>query len=154
MHIRHKTGDRIMVDWTGTKIPLGNPASSKRSSAYLFAAVLPFSMYCYAEAVPDMKLPSWIKAHIHAFQFFCGVSRLLVCDNLKTGVTQNSKYGVPLLNATYKEMAEHYHTALLSACVLAPRDKAAVEGTVGDLTTSIIVRLRRSSAQQIVYDQD
>ena len=145
MHIRHKPGDRIMVDWTGTKIPLGNPASSKRCSAYLFVAVLPFSMYCYAEAMPDMKLPSWIKAHVHAFQFFGGVSRILVCDNLKTGVTKNSKYGDPVLNATYKEMAEHYHTALLPARVLAPRDKAAVEGTVGDLTTSIIAKLRNDT---------
>lgn len=142
MHIRHKPGDRIMVDWTGTKIPLGNHASSHRCFAYLFVAVLPFSMYCYAEAMPDMKLSSWIKAHSHAFQFFGGVSRLLVCDNLKTGVTKNSKYGDPILNATYKEMAEHYHSALLPARVLAPRDKAAVEGTVGDFTTSIIARLR------------
>ena len=55
MHIRHKPGDRIMVDWTGTKIPLGNPASSKRSSAYLFVAVLPFSIYCYTKAMPDMN---------------------------------------------------------------------------------------------------
>lgn len=145
MHIRHKPGDRIMVDWTGTKIPLGNPVSSKHCFAYLFVAILPFSMYCYAEAMPDMKLPSWIKAHIHAFQFFGGISRLLVCDNLKTGVTRNSKYDDPILNATYKEMAEHYHTALLPARVLAPRDKAAVEGTVGDLTTFIIARLRNDT---------
>ena len=26
MHIRHKPGDRIMVDWAGTKMHLGNPA--------------------------------------------------------------------------------------------------------------------------------
>lgn len=145
MHIRHKPDDRIVVDWTGTKIPLGNPASSKRCSAYLFVAVLPFSIYCYAESMSDMKLPSWIKAHIHAFHFFGGVSRLLVCDNLKTGVTRNAKYGDPILNATYKELAEHYHTALLPARVLAPRDKAAVEGTVGDLTTSIIAKLRNDT---------
>lgn len=44
-----------------------------------------------------------------------------------------------------KELAEHYHTALLPARVLAPRDKAAVEGTVGDLTTSIIAKLRNDT---------
>lgn len=36
-------------------------------------------------------------------------------------------------------MAEH--TALLPERVLAPSDKAAVEGTIGDLMTSIIARL-------------
>lgn len=145
MHIRHKPGDRLMVDWTGTRILLGNKASSRREYAYLFVAVLPFSMYCYAEAMPDMKLPSWIRAHIHAFQFFGGIPRLLVCDNLKTGVTRHPKYEDPILNPTYKEMAAYYHTALLPARILAPRDKAAVEGTVGDLTTSIIAKLRNET---------
>lgn len=57
----------------------------------------------------------------------------------------NSRYGDPILNDTYKELAEHYHTALLPVRVLAPRNKAAVEGTVGDLTTSIIAKLRNDT---------
>ena len=40
------------------------------------------------------------------------------------------------------ELAEHYHTALLPARVLAPKDKAAVEGSVGQLTSRIIAKLR------------
>ena len=99
-------------------------------------------MYCYAEAMPDMKMASWIKAHVHAFNFFGGVARLLVCDNLKTGVISNRKHEDPQLNPVYKEMATYYNTALLPARVLAPKDKAAVEGTVGNLTTAIIARLR------------
>ena len=142
MHIRHKPGDRIMVDWAGTKMRLGSQASGHASCAYLFVATLPFSMYCYAEAMPDMKMPSWIKAHVHAFNFFGGVGRLLVCDNLKTGVICNRRHEDPQLNPVYKELAAHYGTALLPARVLAPKDKAAVEGTVGNLTTAIIARLR------------
>ena len=59
MHIRHKPSNRIMVDWGGTNIPLEDPASSKQSSAYLFVAVLPFSMYCYAAKrhVPHLAQP-------------------------------------------------------------------------------------------------
>lgn len=145
MHIRHKPGDRIMVDWAGTKLRLGNPASGQASFAYLFVAVLPFSMYCYAEAMPDEKMASWICAHIHAFQYFGGTARLLVCDNLKTGVICNRKHEDPLLHPVYKELAAHYNTALLPARVLAPKDKAAVEGTVGNLTTAITARLRNST---------
>lgn len=145
MHIRHKPGDRLMVDWAGTKMRIGNPSSGQTAYAYLFVATLPFSMYCYAEAMPDMKMPSWIKAHVHAFGFFGGSTRLLVCDNLKTGVISHRKHEDPQLNPVYKELAEHYGTALLPARVLAPKDKAAVEGTVGALTTAIIARLRNQT---------
>ena len=48
MHIRHKPADRLMVDWAGTKMRIGNPSSSQTAYAYLFVATLPFSMYCYA----------------------------------------------------------------------------------------------------------
>lgn len=142
MHIRHKPADRIMVDWAGGVLRIGNPDAGQRSKAYLFVAVLPFSMYGYAEAMPDMKLASWIRAHIHAFRFFGGVARLLICDNLKTGVIRHRNSEDPLLNPVYKEMAEHYGTALLPARVLAPKDKAAAESTVGSLTTTISARLR------------
>ena len=131
-----------MVDWAGTRMYLGNKTSGHTSCAYLFVATLSFSMYCYAEAMPDMKMASWIKAHVHAFNLFGGVARLMVCDNLKTGVICNRKHEDPQLNPVYKELATYYNTALLPARILAPKDKAAVEGTVGNLTTAVIARLR------------
>lgn len=54
--------------------------------AYIFVAVLPCSLYGYAEAFPDMKSNHWIEAHVHAYSFFGGVTRILVPDNLKTGI--------------------------------------------------------------------
>lgn len=142
MHIRHKPGDRLMVDWAGTAMPLYNPVTGVASKAYLFVATLPFSMYCYAEACRDMKEESWLNAHVHAFEAFGGTTRLLVPDNLKAGIISHRKYEDFIANASYQEMANHYHIALLPARVLAPKDKAAVEGCVGQLTTHVIARLR------------
>jgi len=34
---------------------------------------------------PGQQLAAWISAHIHAFEYFSGVPRLLVPDNLRTG---------------------------------------------------------------------
>ena len=51
-----------------------------------------YSMYAYAEAFPDEKQKSWNDAHIHMFEFFGGVSKMLVPDNCKTAVTHNRKY--------------------------------------------------------------
>lgn len=39
-------------------------------------------------------------------------------------------------------MAEHYGTAILPARVRSPKDKAAVEGTVGIISTFILAALR------------
>lgn len=142
MHIQHKPGDKLMVDWAGTKLSVYDRYSEEVQTCYLFVAVLPFSMYCYAEAFSTMKQEDWINAHIHLYTFLGGSTRLLVSDNLKTGIVQNKKHEDPVFNRSYAELAEHYKTALLPARVLAPKDKAAVEGTVGALTSRIIARLR------------
>lgn len=50
-----------------------------------------------------------------------------------------------MFNKSYEELADHYNTALLPARVLAPKDKAAVEGTVGALTRRLVSKLRNMS---------
>jgi len=65
----------------------------------------------------------------------------LVPDNLKTAVTKREKDDVHI-NKSYLDMAEHYGTAILPARVGAPRDKAMVENTVGNVTTFILAALR------------
>lgn len=84
----------------------------------------------------------WINAHIAMYEFFSSATRILTPDNLKVGILSNRKYEDPVVNLSYQEFADHYHTALFPARVLAPRDKAAVEGSVGNLTSHIIARLR------------
>ena len=142
MHIQHKPGDKLMVDWAGTELSIYDCDSGQSQNCYLFVATLPFSMYCYAEAFSSMKQEDWINAHIHLYSFLRGGTRLLVSDNLKTGVIKNSKHEDPVFNRSYSELAEHYQTALLPARVLSPKDKAAVEGSVGALTNRIIAKLR------------
>ena len=43
MHIQHKPGDKLMVDWAGTALPLYDKISWDSSKVYLFVATLPFS---------------------------------------------------------------------------------------------------------------
>ena len=77
----------------------------------------------------------------HAYQYFGGVTRLLIPDNLKTGVSKNTRYET-ILNKSYAEMAEYYETAIVPARVRAPQDKSLAEGTVKFATTWIIAALR------------
>jgi len=141
LHLEHKRGDVLQTDWAGTTLSIQNRMTGNVEKAYLFVATLPYSGYTYAEAFLSMNLESWINAHIHAFSFFGGSTRLLVPDNLKTGVLKNSKEET-ILNQAYESMAIYYNTSILPARVRVPKDKAAVEGTVGNLTSSVIARLR------------
>ena len=88
-----------------------------------------------------MKSNHWIEAHIHAYSFFGGVTRILVPDNLKTGVIKNTRTEL-ILNRSYHEMAEHYGTAIIPARPVKPKDKPNAEGTVKVLETWILAALR------------
>lgn len=142
MHISHKPGDKLMVDWAGTSMPLYDKLTGNSCKVYLFVATLPFSMYCFAKACLTMKEEDWINVHIDMYEYLGATTRLLIPDNLKVGILSNKKHEDPIANRAYQELADHYHSALLPARVLSPKDKAAVEGSVGTLTTHIIARLR------------
>lgn len=142
MHISHKPAERMMVDWNGKTLLVHSRISSEVTTAYLFVATLPFSMKTFVRACPDMKQDEWIRCHIEAYKYFCGVTRLLIPDNLKVGVISHKKYDDPVLNKTYQEMAEYYDTTIMPARVRKPKDKAAVEGAVGDITNYLFGRFR------------
>ena len=109
--------------------------------ASIFVAVLSYSQYAYVEAFFSQDKDSWITAHVNLYHFFGGVTRMLVPDNLKTGVERSDWY-TPIINKTYHEMAEHYGTAVIPARVRKPKDKPNVEGAVGSISTWITAALR------------
>jgi transposase len=54
--------------------------------------VLGASSYTYAEAIWTQTLPDWIGAHTRMFSFFGGVPRLVIPDNLTSGVQRANFY--------------------------------------------------------------
>ena len=141
MRIHHKPGDAMQVDWAGDTLPIYDSETGEITPAYLFIAVLPCSCYIYAEASADMKLENWLNCHVHAYEYFGGVTRLLIPDNLKTGVTKNNRYET-VLNRSYQELAEYYDTAIVPARVEHPKDKSLAEGSVKFASTWILAALR------------
>ena len=141
LRIKRKPGETLEVDWAGDTISVYDSALGEEIKAYVFVACLPCSLYCYAEAFSDMKSHSWIRAHMNAFSFFGGVSRILVPDNLKTGVIKNTRYEL-ILNRSYQEMAEHYGSVIIPTRPSRPQDKANVESSVGFIETWILAALR------------
>ncbi|MDT2429279.1 IS21 family transposase [Enterococcus avium] len=139
--IHHKAGEKVEVDWGGTKLSWIDPDTGEVLFGYLFVAVLPFSGYAFALGCSDMKQANWIHAHICLFEFLGGVPLLVVSDNLRTGVTKHTRSTL-ILNQSYEDLANHYHTIILPARVKKPKDKASVENTVKQLTTHVVARMR------------
>lgn len=141
MRIARDPGESIEVDWAGDPMLFADPVSGEARQGWLFVATLSYSAYTYVEAFADMTLASWIEAHVHAFEAFGGVARLLVPDNLRTGVAKADRYE-PALNPSYARMAEHYGTAVIPARVKRPRDKPVVEGSVRFVANQVAAVLR------------
>jgi len=141
MRLNHKAGETLFVDYAGLTMAYTNPSTGEEKKAYIFVATLGASSRNYVEAQDSQALNSWIGAHVRAFEYFGGVTEVLVPDNLKTGVTSPCFYE-PDLNPTYQEMSKHYTTAVIPTRVRRPKDKAKVESGVQVVEYWVIAPLR------------
>ena len=141
MRQRHAAGERMFVDYSGTRMTVIDPATGAARPAEIFIAVMGASNMTYVEASWSQALADWIGAHTRAFAAFGAVPALVVSDNLKSGVIRACFYE-PEVNRSYAEMAAHYGTAILPARPYKPRDKAKVEAAVLLVQRWIIARLR------------
>jgi len=141
MHIARRPGETMEVDWAGQTAYVTDTDTGDLIPAYVFVASLPYSGYSYVEAFLSQNQEAWITAHVNAYRFFGGVTRILVPDNLKTGVEKVTKTET-VINRSYQEMSQHYDTAVIPARVRAPKDKSSVEGAVGIISNWILAAIR------------
>lgn len=141
-HIDHTGGEQMQVDYAGLKVPITNPETGETSEASVFVAILPASNYTYAEAQANENQFSWNNGHVRAFQYFGGLVKILVPDNLRTGITKPNYYE-PGVNLAYEELAEYYHLAVMPTRLRAPQDKAAAENGVQNVERWLIAPLRK-----------
>jgi transposase len=119
-----------------------NPETGEVSQVSVFVAVLPASNYTYAEAQSSENQCNWNNGHVRAIEFFGGVVKIVVPDNLKTGV-QKPNYYEPDINPAYQELAEHYQFAVLPTRIKKPKDKGKVENGVQNVERWVIAPLRK-----------
>lgn len=143
MHINRKPAEQVEVDWAGDTAELIDPYTGEIVPAYILVGVTTYSQYAYVEAFPDEKQQSWIDAHVHMYEYFGGVAKILVPDNCKTAVIHNGGWKDQRINTVYHEMAGRYGTAIIPARVRTPKDKPNAEGTAGNISTWITAALRK-----------
>ncbi len=125
----HKAGEKTFVDYAGQTVPVVDADTGEVREAQIFVGVLGASNFTFAEATWTQSLPDWIASHVRMFNYFSGVSELLIPDNLASAVNKACRYD-PEVNPTYRGLATHFGTAVLPTRKAAPRDKAKVENGV------------------------
>ena len=146
MHIEHKAGDKMYIDFTGQKLHLDNGDGTK-TEVEVFVAILGCSQLTYVEAVASQKKEDLIRVCENSLIYFEGVPLVVVPDNLRAAVTKGSKYEA-VLNESFACFAEHYSMTVLPARAYKPRDKSLVEGAVKLIYKTIFTKLDK----RIFYD--
>ena len=118
-------GEEAQVDF-GSAGKLYDAASGKVRPAQVFVMTLSHSRHQYVELVFDQKVETWLRLHRNAFEFFGGVPKRIVLDNLKAGIVKTSLYD-PVVQRSYVGLAEHYGFLIAPCRPRTPRHKGKVE---------------------------
>lgn len=137
--LNHEPGMTMFIDWAGDTIDLVDAVTGQVTKAYLFVTVLPYSGYLWCRAFTDMRMPSWLAAHVGAFEFYGGVPQLLIPDNALTASQRRERGDAARwVTGRYQQLADHYGTSVLPTNVRSPKEKAAVESGVNVVNKRVI----------------
>ena len=140
--LHHEPGRVMFVDWAGDGIPIVDAVTGVIARAFVFVAVLPFSGLTFAFAFSHMRMEAWLDAHVRAFEYWGGVPQLVVPDHALTATHRRERGDATrFVHDRYRQLTDHYGTAVLPARVRRPRDKAAVESAVNTINQRVLAVL-------------
>ncbi|MBU1077918.1 MAG: IS21 family transposase [Spirochaetes bacterium] len=128
MRIESQPGELAQVDF-GYVGKIYDAEKRDYVKAYVFVLVLAFSRDGYYEIVTSQDIKTWCRCHIHAFEHFGGVPKIIIPDNLKSAIIKAS-YCDPLANKTYGDLAHHYGFQIDPCLPGTPEHKGKVESGV------------------------
>lgn len=141
MHLDHKAGERLMIDFAGKLLSYVDPQSGEVITCPVFVAVLPFSGYSYVEVVASQRQEDFVGAIANALAFFGAVAPCILIDNLKSGVKRANRYE-PVFTQLLEQLSLHYECTFMATRVAHPRDKPHVEREVQLVYQRIYAPLR------------
>ena len=134
-------GDQLFIDYSGLTVPYCDSKTGEVFKAQIFVTVLGGSGCVFVHATPSQKQEYFIKSHILAFEFYEGVPKIMVPDNLKSAIISNNKKGI-VVNESYGELCRHYNCAIEPARPKKPQDKGIVEQAVQGIQRWILAVFR------------
>ena len=121
-------GECAQVDWGeyGT-ISVG----STRRKLSFFLMVLCHSRMMYLEFSVSQTMEHFLGCHQNAFQYFGGVPKKIMVDNLKSAVLRRIIGQAPVFNPRFVDFANHYGFTIIPCAVGKGNEKGRVENGVG-----------------------
>ena len=101
----------------------------KKVKTWIFCMRLSFSRYDYYELVTSQNVPTFIRCHINAFEYFGAVPEIVKIDNLKSGVLKANFYE-PEIQHEYANMLSYYGSSPITCKVRRPEEKGKVESAI------------------------
>ena len=128
-------GEQMQVDWVEFR--------KGKNPLYAFCATLGFSRASFVEFVTDMKVETLIACHNHAFEYFGGVPRKVLYDNMKTVVLERdaSGEGEHRFHSGFLDYARHCGFVIKLCRPYRAKTKGKVERFNGYLRRSFYVPL-------------
>ena len=144
MHQSYEPGEYWLIDYSGLTVPIWNArVDTIECKAEVFVGVLGASGKLFCEATPSQAIEHFLGSHVRGFEYYGGVPRATIPDNLKSGI-KKANWHEPALTRAYQELAAHYDVAVLPTRVRSPRDKAKVERAVLEIQRWILAPLRNT----------
>lgn len=98
---------------------------------YIFTMILGYSRMRYAECTFSMDLQTLIQCHCNAFEYFGGVPKEILYDNMKTVINKKAfKPKDSKLNIGFKDFADYYGFIIRTCKPYMPKTKGKIENTV------------------------
>jgi len=141
MRQQHRAGEKAFLDYSGQRPTIVDRTSGEVIEVELFVATLGASSFTFAEATRSQKRDEFIASTARAFEYFGGVPKITVPDQLRSAVSGPDRID-PEINPVFAEFGEHYGTAIIPARPRKPKDKAKVEVAVQVAQRWILARLR------------
>lgn len=141
MRQTHLAADKLFVDYSGLTMPIYDQRTGEVSKAQIFIAVLGASGYTFVHATHSQTVEDFIYSHVMCYNFFGGVARVVVPDNLKSAIISNNKNGI-VVNESYADLNRHYSVAIEPARPRKPKDKPKAEQGVQAIQRYILARFR------------
>jgi len=126
VRVERAPGEEAQVDFGYAGYMLDE--TGQRRKAWAFVMTLAWSRHQYVEFVFDQRVDTWLELHGHAVEFFGGVPKKIVPDNLKAAIVRASWDGTdPQVQWAYRECAEHYGFLIAPCRPFTPQHKGKVE---------------------------
>jgi transposase len=126
LRLRTLPAEQAQVDWAHFgKIPIGQAQRPLMG----FVMVLSWSRMIFLRFYLGSSMPFFLRGHVEAFDFFGGVARMLLYDNLKSAVLEREGAAVRF-HPTLLELAAHYRFEPRPVAVARGNEKGRVERAI------------------------